>query len=170
MTTDTEREGGAPREPEPKPISAGLAFSGICAVRNTEASLRWLGAQMGFYLNFPGYAAAIFRLLVATNRWEFLVISGGCLFVATANIFLLYAIIRDGRLFDFWTYALVDLERTNGIEGGVQIFTSQRFERLRSSRNRLQNRLVFAFGTCIVLWVMIATIAFTIWWRTGAPS
>lgn len=95
-------------------------------------------------------------------------VAGSCIFIATANLFLLYAIIRDGKLFDFWTDTLIDIERANGIEGGVKVFTSERFDKLRGSRNRLQNRLVYAFITCIVLWVVIAGIAFILWWRTGA--
>lgn len=61
MTTQATPPAGPTGDGTRKHIAAGLAFSGICAVRNTEAYLRWMGAQMGFYLNLPAYAGAIFR-------------------------------------------------------------------------------------------------------------
>lgn len=158
MTTDTQRE--PPKKPEPVPIASGLAFSGLCNVRNTEGHLRWLGAQLGFFLNLPAWAGVALRLTTAPEthlKWpELAVLFGGCLFFAVANIFLLEIIKRDSALMDLWNDKLDELERVNGIQGGVQIFSSRRYRRLRGSRGRLQVRLQHAMFGSTVVWVLFA--------------
>jgi hypothetical protein len=148
--------------PAPKPIASGLAFSALCAVRNTEAHLRWLGAQLSVFLNIPGIGGAAFRLIVGPGWLELLVIGVGSAILVGANIFLYFIIQRDGKLLGLWNDKADELETVNGIEGGVQIFSSRRYRRLAASRHRLQRRLEWAMVACIVMWGAIATIAITL--------
>ncbi|MFZ2556185.1 MAG: hypothetical protein WAZ27_04615 [Minisyncoccia bacterium] len=152
MATETEKEA----KPTPKPIASGLAFSGICNVRNTEAHLRWLGAQVSFFLNLPAFAGAVFRLVAKLEVPELVAIAIGGFLLVGANEFLRQFIKRDNKLMDLWNDKLDELERVNGIEGGVQVFSSRRYRRLRTSRTRLQRRLEDAMFVCIVGWGAIA--------------
>lgn len=150
--------------PDPKPIAAGLAFSALCAVRNTEAHLRWLGAQLSVFLNIPGIGGAALRLAVSPGILELWVIFVGSFILAGANAFLYYIIQRDGKLLLLWNDKADELETVNGIEGGVQIFSSRRYRRLASSRLRLQRRLEKSMLACIVMWVLIAVGTATLIW------
>ena len=159
MTAKTETKDGASQKPDPKPITSGLAFSGICNVRNTEAHLRWLGAQLGFFLNLPAFAAVVFRLIMLPAKPELAVIAVGGVLFFIANLFLLQVLRRDTRHLDLWNDKLDELEKVNGIEGGVQIFSSRRYRKLRSGRQRLQRRLDFAMICCMVGWGVVAAAA-----------
>lgn len=159
MTTDTEKKDEPPKKCDPKPITSGLAFSGICNVRNTEAHLRWLGAQLGFFLNLPAWTGVAFRFTAEPKPPELLILIGGSLFFAVANYFLYEVIKRDSRHLDLWNDKLDELERINGIEGGVEVFSSRRYRRLRSSRQRLQMRLQYAVVGSTVVWALFAIVA-----------
>lgn len=78
---------------------------------------------------------------------------------AIANLFLLQVLRRDSKHLDLWNDKLDELERINGIEGGVQIFSSRRYRRLRNGRQRLQQRLDFAMVACILGWAVIVLIS-----------
>lgn len=149
-------------KPPPKPIASGLAFSALCAVRNTEAHLRWLGAQLSVFLNLPALGGAAFRLILIPGAVELFVIALGSLILAGANAFLHQIIKRDGKLMLLWNDKADELETVNGIEGGVEIFSSRRYRRLASSRLRLQRRLEWAMIACIVMWGVVAAVAFTL--------
>jgi hypothetical protein len=84
VATETEKEA----KPAPKAIASGLAFSGICNVRNTEAHLRWLGAQVSFFLNLPAFAGAVFRLVAKLEVPELVAIAIGGFLLVGANEFL----------------------------------------------------------------------------------
>lgn len=153
---------GRPTErakPDPKPISSGLAFSALCNVRNTEAHLRWMGAQLSVLLNIPGIGGAAFRLIVSPGWLELMVIALGSFALVVANIFLYFIIQRDGKLLLLWNDKADELETVNGIEGGVQIFSSRRYRKLSASRHRLQGRLEWAMLACIVMWGAITIAA-----------
>ena len=143
-------------KPTPKPITSGLAFSGVCNVRNTEAHLRWQGAQVSFLLNLPAFAAVAFRLIVPPGIKELALIFAGSFIFAVANLFHLQVIRRDNKHLDLWNDKLDELERMNGIEGGIRVFSSRRYRKLRNGRQRLQSRLDFAMIICIVGWALIA--------------
>lgn len=162
MTTDAEKRDEPPKKPDPKPITSGLAFSALCGVRNTEAHLRWLGAQLSVFLNLPALGAAAFRLVVSPGSIELFVIGVGSFILAGANAFLHQIIKRDGKLLLLWNDKADELETVNGIEGGVEIFSSRRYRRLASSRLRLQRRLEWAMLACIVMWGVVAAVAFTL--------
>ena len=159
MTTKTEAKDEPPKKPDPRPITSGLAFSGICNVRNTEAHLRWLGAQLSFFLNLPAFGAVALRLIAFPAKPELVLIFVGSIILIAANFFLLHVLRRDTRHLDLWNDKLDELERVNGIEGGVEIFSSRRYRKLRSARQRLQRRLDFAMICCMVGWGVIAAAA-----------
>ena len=147
-------------KPSPKPIASGLAFSGLCSIRNTEGHLRWLGAQVSFFLNPPAYAAFAFRIIQDPGALELVVLLIGSLIFGTATEYLHQIIKRDSKLMEFWNDSITNVERTNKIEGGVEVFTSARYQRLRSSRDRLQRRLESAMLACTIAWALCLNVAF----------
>jgi len=149
--TGTENE-----RPDPSTIASGSAYIALCAVRNTEAHLRWLGAQMGFLLNLPAFAALFLKIITPPPSNEFVLLSLGALFVAGANVFLFFIIKRDGKHLELWNDAIEELEQINGIEGGIQAFSSQEYQRLRNSRGRLQSMLGSAIFVIATLWAGFA--------------
>jgi hypothetical protein len=134
-------------KPAPKPIAAGLAFSGLCNVRNTEGHLRWLGAQLGFFLNLPAWAGIASRFISKPQTPELILLLVGSLFFGIANMFLHEIIKRDSKLMDLWNDKL------------VQIFSSRRYRKLRGSRSRLQFRLQYAMIASTVVWALAASAA-----------
>ncbi len=163
----TQARPPADKRPDPKPIAAGLAFSGLCNVRNTEGHLRWLGAQLSFFLNLPAWAGVAFRFTSSPKVPELIILLVGAGFFAVANMFLHEIIKRDSKLMDLWNDKLDELERVNKIEGGVEIFSSRRYRKLRGSRARLQFRLQHAMVASTVIWVLFAVVAGIILVRTG---
>lgn len=136
-------------------------------MRNTEAHLRWLGAQLSFFLNFPAFAGAAFRLITPPGPRELALLCVGSVLFAIANFFLFYIIQRDSKHLALWNDKLDEIERVNKIEGGVEIFSSRRYRRMRNSRQRLQRRLEFAMVACIVGWALFAVVAGIMLVRTG---
>lgn len=167
MTADAEKKDESPKKPDPKAIASGLAFSTIGNVRNTEAHLRWLGAQLSFFLNLPAIAAVVFRLITPPETRELAVIVAGGTIIVIANLFLLQVLRRDSKHLDLWNDKLDELERTNGIEGGVEVFSSRRYRRLRNSRQRLQHRLEFAMICCMVGWGFAVVAAGFMFFKFG---
>lgn len=55
---------------KPVPIASGLAFSGVCNLRNSEGHLRWMGAQFGMLLNIPDWVAVAIRLVSSPSKPE----------------------------------------------------------------------------------------------------
>ena len=67
---------------------------------------------------------------------------------------------------DFWNRKFEEHEKANGIEGGVQIFTSDDFHALSGSRERLQRRLermsvlfMVGWSACAIVLVTLAFVA-----------
>lgn len=141
-------------KPAPKPIAAGLAFSGLCSVRNTEGHLRWLGAQLGFVLNLPAFAGFAFRMIASPEESELWILLIGSFFFGVATEYLRQIIRSDSKLMEFWNDSVESVERINKIEGGVEAFTSARYRKLRNSRDRLQKRLEHAMFACMVMWAL----------------
>jgi len=150
---ETESERGAL---DSSPIASGSAYIALCATRNTEAHLRWLGAQMGFLLNLPAFAALFLKIITPPPSNEFVLLSLGALFVAGANVFLFFIIRRDGKYLELWNDAIEELEQINSIEGGIQAFSSQEYRQLRNSRGRLQRMLGSAIFVIATLWAGFA--------------
>lgn len=136
-------------------------------MRNTEAHLRWLGAQLSFFLNLPAIAAVVFRLITPPATRELaIIVFGGSIF-AVANLFLLQVLRRNTRHIDLWNDKLDELERVNGIEGGVEVFSSRRYRKLRNSRQRLHRRLELAMICCMVGWVVVVAVATSMFFYFG---
>ena len=144
---------------EPKPITSAAMFIGLCNLRGMEGSLRWQGAQLGFWLNLPALAAAMMRLTTSPAIKELLFIGLGGFVCCGINWFLHEVIKRDGKYVDLWNDLLADVERANKTEGGVSLFDSPKFNKLRRSRDRLQDRLQRLIISCIVAWGVIAVFA-----------
>jgi len=143
---------GAPR---PDPIKIDDAFGGLCTVRNGEAQSRWVTAQLGILLNVPALAAALFRLAQWPTRTEvYLFILGSMVLIAT-NLFLRSILERRENFLEYWNQKLEELERKHGIEGGVMIFSSSDYLRMRHEGVRFHGGLQWVAWTCIVLWAVI---------------
>lgn len=151
----TEKEG-------PKATPSGSAFIGLCTMRNGEATLRWYGVTLWVGINLPSYATAAFRIIAFPGAVELVILSIGGLILAGIDLFLYHVLRRDGKHLRMWNDMLDELERLNGVEGGLKVFSSRRYRRLRSSRDRLQGRLQVAFICSIVVWVVIAIVAMAV--------
>lgn len=145
---------------EPKPITSAALFLGLCNLRATEGALRWQGAQLGFLLNLPAMAASVLKLATGPSIKELVLISLGNAACCAVNWFLYEVIRRDGKYVDLWNELLSDLERVNGTDGDLCVFSSEKFARLRDSRGRLQHRLQALIIGCIVAWGGLSIFSF----------
>lgn len=150
-------------------IASGLAFNGLISLRNMEGQLRWSGAQLGIILNMTGWATVALRMIswFTTTRnpklpYEFYIekwaILIGCLAFASANFILHEIQKRDTRLMEYWNKCIGDLEKANGIQGGVKVFTTPEYERLQRSRSRISNRLRILSFLSIIIWLIFAIV------------
>lgn len=143
----------------PRPITSAAVFLGLCNLRATEGALRWQGAQLGFLLNLPAMATAVYKLMTGTSAKELVFVTIGSVASCVINWFLLEVIRRDGRYVDLWNDLLAELEQVNGTEGDLHIFNSPVHNRLRRSRGRLQERLQALTIGGIVVWGATAMFA-----------
>lgn len=157
MSDDTdpvrsELRGAMPERPE-QAITASAAFTGLVQLRNTEAQLRWNGFQAAVALNVAGGAGLLLFLRAnSTNVGLFL----GLIACAVAVFFnfIHHKILgRDGKFMELWSKKLVELEQANGIDGGVQVFSSVRYLSLRDRSPTIQEVLRFCVVICMILWV-----------------
>lgn len=157
-------EGGTPSKPTP--IGSGPMAISIASIRNMEAFLRWQGAQWVIALNLTAFVALLYRFLAQPDVAELMVLAIGCGGVAVLDYEWYNVVRRNGRLFDFWNRKFQEHEEANGIEGGVQIFTSPEFHSLSGSRERLQRRLermsalfMIGWSACAIVLVTLAFVA-----------
>jgi len=138
------------------PMSSGPVLIALASLRNTEAQLRWQGAQWSVTLNVSALVALMYRMLSRPELLEFVVLTTGCAIVAGLN-FVWYNILRrDGKLFNFWNKKILEHESVNGIDGGIKIFTSDRYQQFSLSRDRLQRRLERVTVALIYVWMMLS--------------
>ncbi len=142
--------------PEPKPIAAGLAFNGLVQTRNTEATLRWLGFQFALGANIAGLSAIGIWLLQEPTKQEFIVMFVACLSALTGNRTYFSVLARDGKFMGLWNDKMIQLERANGIEGGVKIFSSQQYLELKSRKPTIQQVLRRSVLIISMIWVVFA--------------
>jgi hypothetical protein len=141
--------------PKPDPIKIDDAFGGLCIMRNGEAQSRWETAQLGILLNVPALAAALFRLSQwPTGTEVYLFILGSMVLIAT-NIFWHSILGRRESFLEYWNQKLEELERRHGIEGGVMIFSSTDYLRMRHAGVRFYGGLQWIAWVCIGLWAAI---------------
>jgi len=149
---DARKEKQAPAYP-PQAITASATYGALAQLRNTEAQLRWIGFQAAVALNVAGGAGLLLYLRADTKELSlilgFIVCAVGLFFN-----FIHYKILgRDGKFMELWNQKLVELEQANGVEGGVQIFSSVRYLSLRNRWPTIQEVLRFCVLVCMVLWI-----------------
>jgi len=144
---------------EPEPITSAALFLGLCNLRVAEGTLRWQGASLGFLLNLPGLGFVTLKLADVPAVKELIFLALGSLLCCALNWFLHQVIRRDGRYMDLWNDLLAEVEKVNGTEGGVKVFSSDRHVRLRESRGRLQNRLQALVIGGIVAWGVLSVFS-----------
>jgi hypothetical protein len=127
----------APVEPKPDPISIEYAFNGLCTMRNGEPQSRWGAAQLGIVLNIPALAAALFRLVQGPAAPELYMFLVGSLFLVATNVFWRAILKRRENFLENWNEKLEELERKHGIEGGIMIFSSTDYLRMRAIPQRI---------------------------------
>jgi 4-amino-4-deoxy-L-arabinose transferase-like glycosyltransferase len=154
------------QKPKPVPIGSGPMAIALGSIRNTEAYLRWQGAQWVIALNLTALVALLYRFLAKPDIAELVVLAIGCGGVATLDYEWYNVVRRNGRLFDFWNRKFAEHEAVNGIEGGTKIFTANEYQSLIGSRERLQRRLerisVFfmaGWSACAIVLVTLAFVA-----------
>ena len=156
--TDTTDD--APEESEPTassvhppvPIASGLAFSGLMNVRSAEVMLRWDGFRTALQLNVAGLAGVTVWLLGERTATEIGLALCASLVGMLWNFFHYKLLGRDGKFLGLWNESAVDLEQLNGIQGGVKIFSSERYDELRKREPTVQYML------------RAGSIAFILWW------
>jgi hypothetical protein len=147
-------------EPKPDPISIEYAFNGLCTMRNGEAQSRWGAAQLGIVLNIPALAAALFRIVHGPAAPELYMFLVGSLFLVATNVFWRAILKRREIFLEYWNEKLEELERKHGIEGGIMIFSSTDYLRMRHAGVRFHSGLEWIALGCIVVWGAIATGSF----------
>jgi hypothetical protein len=153
MTADTSNQASV--EAKLEPITPQYAFAGLCTMRNGEAQSRWETAQLGILLNIPALVAALFRLAQWPTGTEiYLFILGSMVLIAT-NVFWRSILRRRENFLEYWNEKLEELEQKHGIEGGVMIFSSTGYLRMRHEGVRFHGGLQWIAWTCIVLWAVI---------------
>ena len=150
-----------PQRVKPVPIGSGPMTITLGSIRNTEATLRWQGAQWWIAANFSASVGLLFAILAATATWQFLVFAFASTLVSSLDFEWYSVLRRDGKLLNFWNTKLVEHEEANGIEGGVQIFTSPDYQKLSDSRVRLQRKLERITVVFIYTWAIVAIMLFT---------
>lgn len=141
--------------PGPKPIAAGLAFSGLLQTRNTEATLRWQGFQFALGLNITGLGAIglwLFNNNPTTLELQVLLVV--CIGALSFNRTYFSVLARDGKFMGLWNAKAIELEQVNGIEGGVKIFSSPEYLDLRSREPTIQQVLRRTIIFVSVLWAI----------------
>jgi|GEM_PF-1476067 len=142
----------------PKAIAAGLAFSGLANIRNMEAQLRWVGFQAALGLNFLGWGGIAVWLFNSPTQGELSLMVAAGLGAIYANFLHFKIIGRDGKFMGLWNEKLTELETINEIEGGVEIFSSARYEQLRDRMPTIQYILRRSVAICGLVWLV-----FTVW-------
>lgn len=143
---------------EKNPAQAGPLIIALVSLRNNEGVLRWSGVVLIFLLNPPAIVGIGYKLMQTPQRVELLLLAAGCVIVSILHLIWYHIWVRDGALFDFWSEKLAEVERANGIDGGVEVFASRRYTRLTSSRGRLQHRLEGLAIMLIIAWISLAVV------------
>ena len=156
--TDTTDD--APEESEPTassvhppvPIASGLAFSGLMNTRSTEAMLRWDGFRTALQINLASFVGITLWLRENRTNGELILAFIACLIGVSWNYFHYKLLARDGKFFKLWNQSVVDLETVNGIQGGLKIFSSERYEELRNREPTIQYMLRSGSIIFILTW------------------
>lgn len=140
----------------PTPIASGLAFGGLMTTRNTEALLRWDGFRTALQLNLASFVGMTLWLKDNRTNEELLLAFMACLVGVSWNYFHYKLLARDGKFFKLWNQSAVDLERVNGIQGGVKVFSSERYEELRNREPTIQYMLRSGSMFFMLVWCGVA--------------
>lgn len=146
-------------------MSSGPVLIALASLRNTEAQLRWQGAQWAITLNVSALIALAYRVIGDPKILEFVVLVIGCAVVAVLNAVWYNVLRRDGKFLDFWNKKIFEHENLNGVDGGMKVFGSVEYKTLSRSRNRLQRRLERLTVVFIYLWT-VASIVLLTWTLT----
>lgn len=167
MTSESKQGSASSREP----INSGSMLIALASFRNTEAQLRWQGAQWVTALNLSAFVALMYQMLSTPKTPEFFVLAIGCGAIGALDFEWYNVLRRDGKLLNFWNTKLREHEDANGTRGGVQVFTCQEYESLANARTRLQRMLERLTVWFIFGWSITAIVLFT-WaiatWKGGA--
>lgn len=133
----------------------------LASIRNTEAYLRWQGAQWAIALNLSASVALMYQMFSKPETPEFFTLAFACGCVAGLNFEWYTVLRRDGKLLGFWNAKLTEHEVANGIEGGAIVFTSSLYQQLANSRNSLQRTLERVTVGFIFGWAVVTIALFT---------
>ena len=147
---------------KPVPMASGPVLIALASLRNTEAQLRWQGAQWAITLNVSAMVALMYRLLTIPDSSEIITLAIGCVIVAGLDFVWYNMLRRDGKFLDFWNKKILEHEKANSIDGGMKIFTSSIYQKLSQSRDRLQQRLERITVIFIIAWA-VAPIILIVW-------
>lgn len=146
---------------KPVPMASGPVLIALASLRNTEAQLRWQGAQWAITLNVSALIALAYRVIGDPKVLEFFILVIGCAVVAVLNAVWYNVLRRDGKFLDFWNKKILEHEKANSIDGGMKVFDSTEYAKLSRSRNRLQRRLERLTVVFIYLWTIASVVLLT---------
>jgi len=149
------------KKPRPKPITSGSA---AITLGNTRGVALTLFNQRVLYIlasDFTGLAAVVLWLGATTNPLWYLLLAliAGSIGIIWLHVFAIQVIEGSAARVDHWTDKLIALENTNGIEGGVKIFSSLEYETLKKKPALSFIHLIWIMRACMVVWVVIGATA-----------
>lgn len=157
---------------EKDPIPSGDIFNGICVNRIGSVQLYYGTGMQALFGNAAGFGY-ILHLLDGTGgekpHWAFYlvlcVLSIGAVY---SNGYAIYRIKSSKRHIDLWTRRLYLLEKTNGVEGGITMFSSLDFQALEQEVT-FPNKtfLTSMLKTCIITWGVVAAVAICFPFKEG---
>lgn len=144
--------------PEAKPISAGQVFIGLCTLRNGSVQMLWWRAHAGIVLNTAGLVASFYLLAGEPELKVLGLLSLTAPLALYFNGYWRELLASAKKTEEYWTEELVQVEEANGIDGGCKVFFRSQFPK-PGPKPKVPKVLRNIRHACMVLWVVILTIA-----------
>lgn len=149
----------AQKQAERGPIASGNAFLGLCNTRGIALQLFDKRVFQILAANLAGFIGII--LWLATDPHWLLLLAlmvGVVAFLVLLKMSL--GIFRGSAArVDYWTKKIIENEEVNGVEGGIQMFSSAEYAELQKVPALPAVHLMWIVRACMVMWVVIGLIA-----------
>jgi hypothetical protein len=149
---------------EKDPIPSGDTFNGTCVNRIGSVQLYYGTGMQALFGNAAGFGY-ILHLLDGTGtkdpHWAFyLVLCLMCQGAIYVNLYAIYRIRSTKMHIALWTNRLYLLEKTNGVKGGINMFSSLDYRALEQEKTTMANSFLTHFlKICIISWGVVALTA-----------
>ena len=149
---------------EKDPIPSGDLFNGTCVNRIGSVQLYYGTGMQALLANGAGFGY-ILHLLDGTGgenpHWAFyLVLCLMCHGAIYVNRYAIYRIRATKKHIALWTNRLYLLEKTNGVAGGITMFSSLDYQVMEKEKTTFDSTfLTYVLKICIIAWVAVALTA-----------